>query len=364
MNTRFIVPGVSARTPLAEAAPALLLSKAEPLFDLEEAARSGADADAIHDMRVASRRLREAMRLLAPLYPPREFRAWYRRVRRITRALGPVRDSDVFIDAFARLGKHVGDDGKRAIAFLAGYRMGLRERELAELNLVLSGLDLKSARRSFHALARHVRAAEGAGPLAAFAHGAIAERAAAVFGAQTAALVEANVTHQHALRIHYKRLRYAVEVFAPCYDDSFDVLHATLTAFQDALGDLHDMHVFLEAVGAPERVEAAGRAGVSPAALAEVEAVLERRAHADFGRFSALVAEHPADALLPELLLPLTRVPEPEPEPAPVVGPTEMAELNPYSPVVVGAEPWAEGWDDGEMIAEAAVVLPDEVPGD
>lgn len=366
MNRRFIVPGVSARTPLAEAAPALLLSKAEPLFALEDAARSGADADAIHDMRVASRRLREAMRLLAPLYPPKGFRTWYRRVRRITRALGPVRDSDVFIEDFAKLGGQVGDQGKRAIAFMVGYRTGLREHELAALNAELAGLDLERNRREFEAFAWRLADPGAVGtPLATFAYGAVAERAAVVFGAQPPALIEENVTRQHELRIDYKRLRYAVEVFAPCYDDAFDSLHETLTAFQDTLGDMHDMHVFLEMLRAPERADAARRAGVSVKGLAEVEGVLQERATARYRRFVALVEEHPADALLPALLLPLTRSPEPEPEPevATVATVAGIEDLAVVSPVVVGDEPWTEGWDEGEMVVEATpVVSPDERP--
>lgn len=355
VNRRFIIPGVSARTPLAEAAPALLLAKAEPLFALEAAARSGADADAVHDMRVASRRLREAMRLLEGLYPRREFRAWYRRVRRITRALGPVRDSDVFIEDFAKLGAQVDDEGKRAVAFMVGYRFGRREQELAALDAELAQLDLERSRRALESLAFHVTASGAATqPFAAFAYGAVAERAATVFGGQPVALDEANITRQHELRIHYKRLRYAVEAFAPCYDEAFDDLHATLTAFQDTLGEMHDMHVFLDLLRAPERVAAALQAGVSERGLAEVIAVIDAQAHADFQRFSDLATAHPAEALLPRLLLPLTRVPEPDPEPAAAhAAPgSPDVELPVLSPVVVGDEPWTEGWDAGELTVE------------
>ena len=364
MNRRFVVPGVDARTPLGQAAPALLLSKAGPLFDLEDAARSGADADAVHDMRVASRRLREAMRLLGPLYPPRAFRAWYKRVRRITRALGPVRDSDVFIEDFSRLGEEVGAEGQRAVAFMVGYRTGRREHELAVLNAELAGLQLAESRHAFDTFAsRLADPASAADPLAGFAYGAIAERAATVFGAQPAALAPANVTRQHELRIHYKRLRYAVEVFAPCYDDRFDGLHETLTAFQDTLGDLHDMHMFLEMLRVPELVEAAARAGVSANGLAEVEAVLEARARARFEHFVALVSEHPAEALLPELLLPLTVAPETQD--AAATGPAVDAELDELpiaAPVVVGDEPWAEGWDAPEAVVAAPIVDAGDAP--
>jgi hypothetical protein len=158
MDPRFAVEGVGAHTPLNQAAPAILLSKADPLFELEAAASGGADMDAVHDMRVASRRLREAMRLLAPLYPQNGYAKWYRRVRRVTRALGPVRDSDVFIDAFSRLNRSLKSGGRHAVAFFVGYRLGQREHELDVLNRVLGGLDLTESRRSLAKLARSPRA--------------------------------------------------------------------------------------------------------------------------------------------------------------------------------------------------------------
>ena len=308
MDQRFAVDGVGARTPLADAAPALLLAKAAPLFELEAAAASGADMDAVHDMRVASRRLRETMRLLAPLYPPKEFDGWYSRVRKVTRALGPVRDSDVFVDDFSRMAKGLGDGGRRAVAFFVGFRLAQREGELAVLNRQLGRLDLAESKRSFARMSRDVvRSAAAKRPLTEFAHAAVAQRSAVVFGALPAALDEAKVHEQHALRIDFKRLRYAVEVFATCYDDQFDSIHGKLTAFQDTLGDLHDIHIFLDMVREPERAAMAKRAGVSADDLAELVARLDERAHETFGRFARLAEESPAGELLSALLLPLAR---------------------------------------------------------
>ncbi len=372
MNPKFIIPGVEASTPLGVAAPAMILAKAKPLFDLEEAATGGADMDAVHDMRVASRRLREVMRLLEPLYPGREFSAWYRRVRRVTRALGPVRDSDVFIDEFSRLAGDLGDGGRRCVAFMVGYRMGQREHELARLDQELKRLDLAKRRRDLEKVARSLQSSpEATRPLSDYAHAAVAQRAAVVFGAQPSALLEERVLEQHALRIDYKRLRYAVEAFAPCYRDAFDDLHETLTAFQDTLGELHDVHVFLDMLKDPERVASAKRAGVSSEDIAEVTELLDARAHAHFVRFTELVAAHPAERLLPELLLPLTVVTEtmlseqaatestideddaaePPVVDARVVDPPSAffatAPDDPpiVGPVVVGDEPWARPGD-------------------
>lgn len=364
MDQRFIVGGVDASTPLNQAAPAILRSKAEPLFELEASAAGGADMDAVHDMRVASRRLREAMRLLEPLYPQAAYREWFKRVRRVTGALGPVRDSDVFIDAFSRFNRELEPGGTRAVAFLVGYRMGQRERELVLLNRVMAKLDLRETRRSLDKIARAPRRGDEAGrPLAAFAHASVAERIATVYSMLPAALDEANIETQHALRIAFKRLRYAVEVFAPCYADRFDQVHGTLTAFQDSLGDLHDLHIFLDMLREPGRVASALRAGVSADDLAQVEGLLERKAHGAFKRFSTLAEQHPAGELMPALLLPLSR-PAEHPA-APPVDPAEaslavavagVVEPAPPEiaiadfggsaidpPIVIGAQPWAAG---------------------
>jgi adenylate cyclase len=306
MDKRFAIGGVSAGTPLSEAAPLILLAKAKPLFELEAETRGGADMDAVHDMRVASRRLREAMRLLSPLYPRKKFKAWYRSVRSITRTLGPVRDSDVFIDAFRNLGAELGEGGTRCISFMVDQRIAQRERELERLNEKLSSLDLKRNRRSFEKLVHDIAESPwSARSLADFAHAEVSARAATVLGAQPGALEETNIGQQHALRIDYKRLRYAVEAFAPCYGDDFDALHETLTAFQDALGDLHDIHVFLDTLRASEHTAGLVRAGVTPGECAEVEALLGSRAHQTFLRFNRLAQEHGPEALLPDLLLPL-----------------------------------------------------------
>ena len=187
------------------------------------------------------------MRLFQPLWDSSAFQRWYRRVRRVTRSLGPVRDSDVFLEELAQLAEGLGDGGKRAVAFSVGHRIGIRERQLEVLGAELSHLDLASGRHDFARLVGSLKhTAKYRLPLADFAHTAIAERAAVVFGALPSALVETNVAEQHALRIHFKRLRYAVEALAPAYGEDFDDVHATLTAFQDVLGELHDARIFIQ----------------------------------------------------------------------------------------------------------------------
>lgn len=59
--------------------------------------RQGDDIEALHDMRVASRRLRAALSVFAAAFPPKLFAVTEKEVAKTTDALGAVRDSDVQI---------------------------------------------------------------------------------------------------------------------------------------------------------------------------------------------------------------------------------------------------------------------------
>ncbi|MEN6430112.1 MAG: CHAD domain-containing protein [Coriobacteriales bacterium] len=306
MTDRFAVPGTDAATPLRVAAPAIVLAKAEPVFASVTAATRGADAKAVHDMRVASRRLREALRLFEPLYDPHAIDAAYRRVRGITRALGPVRDSDVFIETFSSLVPEVDKSGKRAIAFLIGYRSAVRNKEFERLRSKLARVDVRRDRRIFATTACAVRdTPEADQPLGVFAREALRERVGVVKGGYAPALIEGAVGQQHALRIAVKRLRYALEVFAPCYTDGFDAAYGTLTEFQDTLGVLHDAHVFLGILRDEDLRARALAAGVSPAGFDHLAAIMRKRAHAAYVSFETLADQYSASDLEHVVLDPL-----------------------------------------------------------
>ena len=63
-----------------------------------EGTRRGDDIEALHDMRVASRRLRAALSVFAAAFPLKPFAVTEKEVAKTTDALGAVRDSDVQIE--------------------------------------------------------------------------------------------------------------------------------------------------------------------------------------------------------------------------------------------------------------------------
>ena len=71
--------------------------------ELNRAARD-LDADSIHDMRVAMRRLSRCLRVFAPFYPPRSWKKIRHRISVLMAAAGAVRDCDIAIELAGRAG--------------------------------------------------------------------------------------------------------------------------------------------------------------------------------------------------------------------------------------------------------------------
>ena len=57
-------------------------------------ARKGKDIECVHQLRVASRRIRGALQMFRACFPARKGKRWRKATRRLTLALGPVRDRD------------------------------------------------------------------------------------------------------------------------------------------------------------------------------------------------------------------------------------------------------------------------------
>lgn len=66
----------------------------------KEGASEGSNIEFVHDMRVASRRLRAAMDNFADCFEPEQFKKLYKQVKIITQSMGSVRDLDVLIIRF------------------------------------------------------------------------------------------------------------------------------------------------------------------------------------------------------------------------------------------------------------------------
>ena len=90
---------IGADMPFAEAARHTVAVRARELWEHSEGVLDTEDIERVHDMRVATRRLRAVLEIFAPCFPRDEHRAVLREVKQLADALGARRDPDVQLEA-------------------------------------------------------------------------------------------------------------------------------------------------------------------------------------------------------------------------------------------------------------------------
>jgi CHAD domain-containing protein len=97
------IDGLHAEMPFAEAAAATVAVRAEELFEHAEGVLDTSDIERVHDMRVASRRLRAVLEIYAPCFPEDQYKPVLKEVKALADALGARRDPDVLLAQLDKL---------------------------------------------------------------------------------------------------------------------------------------------------------------------------------------------------------------------------------------------------------------------
>jgi CHAD domain-containing protein len=220
------------------------------LLEHEPGTRSGEDAEDLHQMRVAVRRMRAVLRAARPMLD----RTWADGLRGelgwLGRALGPVRDLDVLMARLRGEADALGGQDAAAVAPL--FDTLAQERAAARAAM----LDAMGSERYAALLWRLADAV--AEPLPAPTTGGprpeLATLVAKEFRRLRDAVREAGDDPAdgvlHALRIHGKRLRYTAELAEPAIGrPARELIKATVT-MQDVLGEHQDACVAQQRVRA------------------------------------------------------------------------------------------------------------------
>ncbi len=97
------IPQLDPAVPFARAAAEAVAVRAQELFDHAADVLDTQDIERVHDMRVASRRLRAVLEIFAPCFPRDQHKAVLREVKDLADALGARRDPDVQLAALEEL---------------------------------------------------------------------------------------------------------------------------------------------------------------------------------------------------------------------------------------------------------------------
>jgi len=209
---------------------------------------AGRDPEYLHQVRVASRRMRACVNLFKPVLPQSAFAPLMNRLQEQNIALGRARDWDVFVHEMLRALREQRADEAAVAAFQRRCvrlgRVHLRAAQDVVAAPAWSRLWLELGRRL----------AEGAwmkdhAVLALrvddFAASLLQERAAAL-SKRGIDLQELDAAGRHRLRIAAKKLRYAAEFFAALYPKRRVRPYVqSLAAMQDVLGGLNDAATLL-----------------------------------------------------------------------------------------------------------------------
>ena len=298
----------------------VLLTRLGEMCEHRAAALGPEGEDGVHDMRVASRRLRSVLRDFRPYV-----RAWRRldaardELKALAGVLGAVRDEDVAVRLLEKLKGEAPEGVAAGLELLADERRARREGGRVELARALEeeafdafGRRLASAFEKATAPRRGRRGAGDGGGEGGPSKGSVSgsgERGGQSFGEVGRQIIARlwddlrsrgtdiyrplKSRRLHRLRIAAKRLRYALELFAACYGDALRELAQELAQLQTALGELHDSDGWVEECGQ----YLSGRKGVDDGAD---DAELTARREAAYwllGHFSAKRAEHYHEAL-------------------------------------------------------------------
>ena len=246
----------------------LALKQLNRFMTLEPKVLRGDDPGAIHDMRVASRRLQQIFDLLYPKPRPHEVRPLRRKIKRARRCLSEVRNCDVLLERVEKQLKKQRVSRREIRQAFANYLHDRRARTFEKALRKLGKMNLGV----FYLKLRSLLKPDAGGAPPANHHGAAAELTTAVFHRRVkesltrvwqafeSQLALSHADPQpaviHAARIATKRLRYLIEVL-----DDFEVPGAGenlrwLRRLQHRLGDWHDLEVqeqmMIEMVARPE----------------------------------------------------------------------------------------------------------------
>lgn len=240
---------------------ALALKHLKRCVLLEPKVLQGNDANAIHDLRVATRRLQQVIDLLFPKPHSGEIRKLYRGLKRCRESLSEIRNDDVLLERIGAALARKRTARREAWEAIEEY---LKEKRSARIEKALRKLAKANLSAIYVRLKEYMPSDRNSGGLIPDGNGAASAFTREQFYKRISESLQtvwttfeqeiARSRHQrdatvlHSTRIAAKRVRYLIEVI-----HAFNVAGSRealvwLRSLQTQLGDWHDLLVFEQVV--------------------------------------------------------------------------------------------------------------------
>lgn len=235
---------LTAQSSMRAAARHVLDRQFSKLKHTEAAVRAAEDIEAVHDMRVACRRMNSAVRLFAEYLPKKRIKRLRPVLGELRDTLGATRDLDVLQQELETYRASAPEEDSAQLQRVAEAWRAERAMHQVELVELLDSADYQTWSKRMEALLEADNT-DTSPRIAEDVPGMLWAQFGTVRGYE-GRLDNATLEELHALRIEVKRLRYALEFFRDVFHltdgthEVPDMLIETLVALQDHLGSIQD----------------------------------------------------------------------------------------------------------------------------
>lgn len=214
---------------------------------------TGDDIEYVHRARVATRRLRAALRLFSDCFGGRVGRRWRRALRRLARRLGDARDLDVQIEFLSTtLAKQNDPQVCLSLSRLAADCQSRRDQMQPRIRRAVAELHRSGVLGEMQAVTKRILGKINAENVDVASVHSCRRTAKQIRRAMNEVLsfqdsledAEDSQRH-HDMRIAAKRLRYLLEISQPVYRKQLGLLIEMVKELQTYLGDIHDCDVWV-----------------------------------------------------------------------------------------------------------------------
>ena len=219
-----------------------------------EGIRAAEDIEFVHRARVATRRLRAAMRMFDDCFGRKQFRRWQKTIQRTTAKLGSARDRDVQIEflcgALSALSSKQCFPGiSRILVEAERDRERLQRKVVKAVNCLEKKGVLGEMRKATKRILRKEDSPTQQDPSPVvynLTRRHILRQLDELLCHQDSLADTDDRQRHHAMRIAAKRLRYTLEIARPVYPGGLDASVEAVKRVQSFLGDVHDCDVWIE----------------------------------------------------------------------------------------------------------------------
>jgi CHAD domain-containing protein len=227
-----------------------ILANTQNLLQTLERIQTRHEIEDIHDLRVASRRIRIALSVFNNFFPKRKVKTWEETIRSITRKFGKTRDLDVQIEFLESLLATVPDRQLR-VGILRVHLRLVQKRKKKDRTVgkrsddLLKNENILAMQGTMQGIVQ-TNTEDGYSPdLFQLAFHTINTALDQFLYYEVFIHHPENIHELHLMRIAAKRLRYTLEVFLPIYQGKLEEFLNIMKIVQQKLGLIHDCDMWI-----------------------------------------------------------------------------------------------------------------------